>query len=190
MSRVTIIDRGGLTAQTRAVCDALIDQGRTIDGDPVGYGCTADATHHVAFTLEDGHGGATEEIADLCPRCHALWREEPGRVTLRPARGRVLNLKMKGGAECLAQEHMVTIAPLPPPPVTLEQRQAECRQAAQTAAVCAVRACAAWLRKADLNPGCWRVEDVEGWHRVAQQAGDHLEQAMLAAVRGAYEDQR
>jgi len=80
---------GGGTSLTRVVCDALIDQGRTIDGDPVGHGCVAPATRHVAFTLEDGET-ATEEIADLCPRCHAMVREEPGRVTLTPARERTI----------------------------------------------------------------------------------------------------
>jgi hypothetical protein len=87
---------GSGASLTRVVCDALVDQGRTIDGDPVGYRCVAPATHHIAFTLEDSDGSATEEVADLCPLCHAMVREETGRVTLTPARERTMQLS--GGA--------------------------------------------------------------------------------------------
>jgi hypothetical protein len=150
----------------------LVDQGQMIDGDPVGYACVDIATHQVAFAVHDVEAGDMEVLADLCPRCHALWRDGTGRVTLRPSR-----------------ERTVTLAPLPPLPVTLEQRQAECRSASEAAALATVRACAAWLRKADLTSGrVWHVDDVEGWTTLAQEVGDRMEQAMLASVRWSYQE--
>ena len=49
------------------MCDAYVDQGRSIGNDPVGFKCGAQACYVV-----DGH--------DLCSRCADLLEREPDRV--------------------------------------------------------------------------------------------------------------
>ena len=57
-------------------CDALIDQGRYIGDDPVGYSCMREAVTRV--------GGF-----DLCARCAAMLIDEPDRIMLPQVPGRV-----------------------------------------------------------------------------------------------------
>jgi hypothetical protein len=173
MSRVTIMMPGGGTSLTRVVCDALVDQGRTINGDPVGYRCMEAATHHLAFTLEDGET-ATEEIADLCPRCHAMVREEPGRVTLTPARERRVPWGML----------------VPPRAYTEAEVRAAARGAGQAAAGHAVRACAAWLL---LHPRVVEgkyitVESGEGYRELMEILAGEMRLEMGAEVERAYKE--
>jgi hypothetical protein len=167
MSRVTVMMPGGGTSLTRVVCDALVDQGRTIDGDPVGHGCVAPATHHVAFTLEDSDGSTTEEVADLCPRCHALWREETGRVTLTPARERRVPLELLE----------------PRRTYTDNELRAAVQGASHAAAGHAVRACAAWLdaRAARIAPG--HFHDLRG---LLESLAGEMRLEMGAEVERAY----
>jgi hypothetical protein len=172
MSHVTVVGADGAPLLTRVVCDALVDQGRTIDGDPVGYRCTAAATHHIAFTLEDG-ATATEAIADLCPRCHAMVREETGRVTLTPARASQIPFVMLE----------------PPRTYTEAEVQAAVRGASHAAAGHAVRACAAWLeaRGERITPG--HFHDLRGLLQglVASLAAE-MRAAMGAEVDRVYKE--
>ncbi len=53
------------------MCEALIDQGRVIGQDPVGYRCSRPATYEI---LSTGHL--------ICDRCRKLILESPELVTL------------------------------------------------------------------------------------------------------------
>jgi len=88
MSRVLLETASGVCRTVWHVCDAQVDQGRLIDGDPVGHGCLEVATTTVA--LGDG------AYAELCAGCRALLDAEPARVTLQPARDRVVSLAALG----------------------------------------------------------------------------------------------
>jgi len=56
------------------ICDALVDQGKKIDSDPIGYACGRLGTHKYE---QNG------EIFDLCDHCIDLIREQPERIILR-----------------------------------------------------------------------------------------------------------
>lgn len=57
------------------LCEALIDQDRDVDGDPVGFGCSNPAKWKASL------GGGVDIL--LCDRCKAMLVESPQRVTLR-----------------------------------------------------------------------------------------------------------
>ena len=54
-------------------CDALVDQGRIIGGDPVGHACCMPGTAFI-----DGYF--------LCQSCEGIYYESPERLTLDPGR--------------------------------------------------------------------------------------------------------
>ena len=71
---------GELLLVVRPLCEALIDQGRVIGGDPVGHACLADAQETV--WLE----GLSWRV---CASCAALVRVGSNRVTLPLWRARL-----------------------------------------------------------------------------------------------------
>ncbi len=66
------------TVIVHAPCEALIDQGRRIGSDPVGYRCSRDAAW---VTTYDG------VIRHVCQACHEMQLTEPDRVTFGPPAG-------------------------------------------------------------------------------------------------------
>ena len=164
-----IMGADGLPISTRVVCDALIDQGRTIDGDPVGHGCVAPATRHVAFTLEVAGAGDALCTADLCPPCYELWDRWSPRVTLTPARERTIPWAMLA----------------PPRAYTEAEVRAAARGASHAAAGHAVRACAAWLdaHAAQIAPG--HFHDLRG---LLESLAGEMRLEMGAEVERAYKE--
>ena len=55
------------------MCDALIDQGRSIGDDPIGFKCTKTATQR-------------HNERDLCPTCAETLAREPERISFATGR--------------------------------------------------------------------------------------------------------
>lgn len=72
---------------------------------------------------------------------------------------------------------------------TLKEHQRIAKDAGYTAAVHAVRACAAWITKAGLNPkGYNNVDDAESWQGLAEEVAQRMYEEMRASIENAYRE--